>query len=232
MGLFLSFSGIINQPKACVVECLTRYFSTAQGGMERADISSSHENFCAIEDANGHVGVLYPRDFLDWDECSWFLSNELKTPVFSFHIHDGDVWMYTLFVNGEIKDQFCPIPDYWDDISSEEAESWRGDAAVIARYVPGLKPEDIARYLIRWQPGQEEKKAYPYDEYPNCDWQLFDFMKKLELPSLIDNRGIARGESYQAWTKTLPLATPPAEVHTGAAIFTAEDPQKPWWQVW
>jgi len=60
---------------------------------------------------------------LEWDESSAFLSRELQAPVFSFHIHDGDLWMYILHVNGLAVDQFNPVPDYWDDqISSEEID--------------------------------------------------------------------------------------------------------------
>jgi hypothetical protein len=76
------------------------------------------------DEENGNVSVFYPNGFVEWDESSAYISKELKTTVFSFHIHDGDFWMYILYNNGQIIDQFNPIPDYWDEnISDEEMES-------------------------------------------------------------------------------------------------------------
>jgi hypothetical protein len=75
-------------------------------------------------------------------------------PVFSFHIHDGDFWMYILYFDGEVVDRFNPIPDYWNDnvstITEEEIDSWKGHAEVLTDYIPGLGIKQIENYLIRW----------------------------------------------------------------------------------
>jgi hypothetical protein len=119
MGLFLDLSGIIGRDEMEVVSSLTKYSNSVNGGLQKADIDSNHKNFCVIETANGNAAIFYPAYFTAWDECSRFISKDLTAPVFSCHIHDGDLWMYIMYVNGENIDQFCPIPDYWDQSISK-----------------------------------------------------------------------------------------------------------------
>ena len=82
------------------------------------------------------------------------------------------------------------------------SESWNGNAIEVARRVPGLAPEQIARYLVQWGDevfeSAERKKAYPTDR--SCygdDWQLLDFMGKLGLDYPVDDRGDAYGVTYR-----------------------------------
>jgi hypothetical protein len=231
MGLFLSLSGIIGKSATDVEKSLENYLKTIQGGIEKANIDSDDNNFCAIGETEGNTTVMYPPHFLEWDECSKFLSKDMNTPVFSCHIHDGDFWMYILFSNGEIKDQFMPIPDYFDDVSTEEIDSWKGDAVTLTLYVPNLKPESIEKYLIRWDLDEEGKKAYEEDKSTNCDWQLVDFMDKLGLPYLIDDKGNVSGTTYKLWTKQLPIKSQTApSVASGQKLNVKAE--KPWWKFW
>ncbi|WP_342646773.1 hypothetical protein [Mucilaginibacter sp. CSA2-8R] len=227
MGMFLSLSGIINRSASDVQVSLSRYLKSQGGDLINEEAVSDHPNFCVIKECNGNTSVLYPYGFLNWDECSCYLSNDLNTTVLSFHIHDGDFWMYVLFVSGEIKDQFCPIPDYWDsDISMEEQNTWKGDVDILVKYIPSLEKETIKSYLVRWD-AEEEYKAYEDDEYTNCDWQLIDFMNKVQLPYPIDNDDNVTGQTYKLWTKDLPL------VHNRNTINTATKAlKKPWWKLW
>ena len=229
MGLFLDLSGIIGSDDTDVASSLKNYTKSVGGGLERADIDNSHKNFCVIESQNGNTTIFYPAYFTDWDGCSQFVSKELNTTVFSCHIHDGDLWMYTMFVKGEVMDRFCPIPDYWGDISQEEIDSWAGNAQLVAQYVPGLKAENIEKYLIRWDLDRDEEKAYTDDEFTNCEWQLVDFLRKLNLPYPIDSEGNARGEIFKMWTKDLPLNEKPipADGYRVGQII-----EKPWWKFW
>ena len=110
--------------------------------------------------------------------------------------------MYSLYKDGGVIDQFNPVPDYWQELEDEERRSWRGDATAISRLVPGLAPEQIAKYLIQWGDevleSAERKKAYPTDEfYYGDDWQLVDFMGKLGLVFPVDDRGAAHGITYR-----------------------------------
>ena len=179
---------------------------------------------------SGNATIFFPAYFTAWEECSLFISKDLNATVFSCHIHDGDLWMYTMYVNGEITDRFCPIPDYWDEnISQEEAESWAGNAKIVAKYVPGLNAADIEKYLITWNLDKDEEKAYADDEFTNCDWQLVDFLRKLNLPYPIDNEGQARGEVFKMWTKDLPIDEKLIPIN---GYIVGPITEKPWWKFW
>ena len=145
---------------------------------------------------------MYPGNFFDWDDASLFLSLELRMPVFSFHIHDGDLWMYSLFAAGEVVDQFCPVPDYWGELDDSERSSWFGNADEVACHVPTLSPAAISRYLVHWGDDVFESntrtKAYQDDEfYYGDDWQLVDFMRRLGLDFPADDRGSPHGTTYR-----------------------------------
>ena len=232
MGLFLSLSGIINKSEQEVAYALEKYLKVLDGGLEPANIDNSHKNFCVIMEDGKNTTIFYPEYFLEWEQCSNFLSKELKAPVFSLHIYDGDFWTYTLFFDGEIKDKFMPIPDYFEDVSQEEIDNWKGSSQIIANYIPGLVQEDIEKYLICWDPDKEETKAYEDDEFTNCEWQLVDFMKKLKLPYPIDNNGNSLGKIYKFWSKDIPLT----EIPIGPFIVNAQamlpTNNKPWWKFW
>ncbi|HEY5747117.1 MAG TPA: hypothetical protein VIU12_13620 [Chryseolinea sp.] len=161
------------------------------------------------------------------------MSRELNAPVFSFHVHDGDLWMYVLYVNGEIVDQFNTMPDYWDgDMAVEEINSWNGDARVVAKYVPGLSPAKIDQYLVRWDLDETEKKAYDDDEFVREDWQLLDFMRKCGLPYPLDEDQNIIGQTYSLLTKTPPpqASSDSNDDRIGKASATGDT--KPWWKFW
>jgi hypothetical protein len=146
--------------------------------------------------------VLYPGNFFDWDNAAQFLSERLGKPVFSFHIHDGDLWMYVLYDKGKVVDQFNPVPDYWQELDDTERHSWQGNPSEVARRVPGLTIEQISRYLKQWGDevfeSGERKKAYPTDQfYYGDDWQLVDFMAKLGLDYPVDDQGAPHGTTYK-----------------------------------
>ena len=210
MGNFLAISSIIGRTKNEVITSLTNYANSVHGGLQlESNIDSETNNCCIIDEENGNVSIFYPNGYLEWDDSSAYLSKELKTTVFSFHIHDGDFWMYILYNNGQIIDQFNPIPDYWDEnISDEEMVSWEGNANIIAQYLKNVIPEDIDKYLVRWDLDEEEtEKAYSTDEYGQEEWQLIDFMHKLNLPYPLNANGNPKGLTFKLWTKQLKLET-------------------------
>jgi hypothetical protein len=202
MGLFVSMSGVVGGSEICVVDALRTYAEGNEGSLEDEELTMEDDGCLVISEGIGGVTVLYPWEFFDWDSAAQYLSKHLRKPVFSFHIHDGDLWMYSLYENGEIVDQFNPVPDYWQELEEGELRSWKGDATEVARRVPGLAPEQIARYLVRWGDevfeAAERKKAYPTDQfYYGDDWQLVDFMGKLGLDYPLDDRGNAHGVTYR-----------------------------------
>ena len=184
MGTFLSLSGVIGKTQDQVVTSLTSYANSVKGNLQADDtINSDNENSCIIQEQNGNTTIFYPNGYIEWDASSEYISKELKAPVFSCHIHDGDLWMYVLYFEGQIIDQFNPIPDYWEDIDEKEIKSWKGNASIVAKYIPNLEVKDIEKYLVRWDVENEDSyKAYSDDEFTNEDWQLTDFIKKWDSP--------------------------------------------------
>jgi hypothetical protein len=228
MGMFLSLSGVIGRTQEQVSNSLANYAKSVNGGLLRAELTTSNKNCCVIKDSNNNTTIFYPYGYLEWDSSSEFISRELMAPVFSFHIHDGDLWMYILYVNGQIVDQFNPIPDYWDDNMTEsEIENWKGNASVVAEHI-GLDPNRISKYLSRWDlEAEENQKAYNEDEFVNEDWQLLDFLRKCGLAYPLDVDGNANGQVYKLWTKELSLSVPSNK--------NSEDmmnKSKPWWKFW
>ena len=220
MGMFLSLSGVVGKTQRQVEQSLTNYAKFSGGGLQKETLSNNDNNFCVIKEANNNTTVFYPSGYLEWNKSSQFISKELNAPVFSFHIHDGDLWMYILYFNGEIVDQFNPVPDYWDeDISQEEIASWKGNAEMVAKYIPRITRETIQKYLVRWDLDKEGPKAYDHDQFCCEDWQLIDFMNKIGLSYPLDDNGNPVGSIYKLWTKELQLVSK----HTTS---------KKWWKFW
>lgn len=152
-----------------------------------------------------HIANRYPKMELDPATCQYLqrnngaqilceccgyetlataLSLEIKRPILLLYIYDDDFWGYDLYENGEEIDRFCPIPDYFEEVSEEEAAKSAGDPWCLARYFT-VHPEDIQNYLRVWTEElmEEDEKAYPEDECSQCDcWQMADFMAKLGFP--------------------------------------------------
>jgi hypothetical protein len=201
MGEFIAMSGVKGCTRTDVVRSLEEFALSKGGLMEQASSKGEPFDHLVISgDENGPVTALYPDDFLGWDEASSFLSVSLGAPVLSLHIHDGDLWMYVLFVNGDEVDHFNPIPDYWsEEPSPEERSLWMGDAGVVAEVWKGVDAPSIEKYLVTWDLDEDESgKAYESDRFPFNDcWQLADFMQKLGLSYPIDDNGEIHGESYR-----------------------------------
>ncbi|AFD08582.1 hypothetical protein [Solitalea canadensis] len=230
MGMFLSITGVIGKAQEEVLSSLTKYAKSVGGGLEKEVLSTDNYNCSIIESVNGNTTIIYPNNYLEWDTSSEFISKDLNTPVFSFHIHDGDLWMYVLFVNGEIVDQFNPIPDYWDgNISDDEIQSWKGSATIINKYVEFVKPEDIEKYLVRWDLDIETgEKAYEGDEFVQEDWQLLDFMKKMRLPFPLNEKWQPNATTFKLWTKELSLK----QSNPNGTKVPINVIKKPWWKIW
>ncbi len=234
MGMFLSLTSVVGKSQNEVVNCLTKYAKSVGGGLKKEGVSIDDYNCCVIEEANGNTSIYYPNDYLEWDNTAIFISKDLNAPVFSFHIHDGDFWMYLLFVNGELIDRFNPMPDYWqEEMSEEDAAPWKGNATTITRYVSQVKVADIDKYLVRWDMEEEEQdKAYPEDDFTKEDWQLLDFMRKLKLPYPLDDEGNPKGQVYKLWTEQLKLNTEFPGMESANTSNKIVHTKKPWWKFW
>ena len=199
MGLFLAMSGVAKSNRAAVEEALRAYAAEKGGKLEATGPTADVSEALLIAESGGNVTVMYPGDFVQWDDASQYLSKTLKTSVFSLHIHDEDLWMYVLYSKGKQVDQFNPIPDYWEEeVSEDDRRAWSGNAAVVGKYWPCLVPESIGNYLFDWDLDDDEAgKAYPDDEFAFNDcWQITDFMRRLGLVYPVDDNGKASGATY------------------------------------
>lgn len=231
--MFLSLSAVIGKTEREVCDCLANYAQKERGIFQKDNGTNKEREICAIEEHNGNTAIVYPDDFLEWDDCSAHLSKELQATVFSCHIHDGSLWMYILYYAGEIVDQFNPIPDYWEDISAKEMKAWAGNAATVVKYVPGLSIADIDEYLVQWDlDGEDSGKAYLDDEYEKPDWQLFDFLRKIGIPVLLsDDDGKPVGNTYTFRIPEKSTGTNELELRS-TAILHDNNAKKPWWKIW
>lgn len=231
MGLFLALSGVIGVTEESVMLHLKEYAGQKNGKCCPDDGKTETQDVLVIGSNKDRVSVVYPGDFLDWDEASMYLSEKLSCPVFSFHIHDGDLWMFILFDKGKQLAQFNPIPEYWEEISDEEKKQWKGDADAIASCISNLKAVDIAHYLKQWDiDGDEGQKAYSDDEYTYGDcWQMCDFMKRIGLIFPEADAGSVIGRKYCFHVKK----KWPSKASTNNEVKPIERNQKkPWWKFW
>lgn len=160
MGLFMSMSGVIGKTKEDVEKCLKEFAKNNGGDLLKENLDNENPKFCVINEKNGNATVFYPSGFNEFGDVSKYISEKLNCPVFFFHIHDGDLWLYFLYNKGILVDQFNPIPDYWDDSLSEvEINEQKGNAKLISELIPSVKIEDINKYLIRWNLEDDDKKA-------------------------------------------------------------------------
>ena len=199
MGEFVAMSGVSKASRRDVLECLEKFAVSHGGVLAPAPGGKPYDHLILAGEDFGPITVMYPDGFIGWEEASKYLSETLGVPVISLHIHDGDLWMYVLYREGEEVDQFNPIPDYWsEDVSPEELSSWAGDAAVVAETWDGVDAGSIEKYLVTWDLDDDEPgKAYETDQHLIGDcWQIVDFMGKLGLTYPVDDQGRATGEAY------------------------------------
>ncbi len=201
MGLFLAMSGLAGASRPDVEKALEDFVRSKGGEFAPAgENDESHDVMVVSQAEDDRITVLYPGEFAVWDEASAYLSRSLNVPVFSFHIHDEDLWMYVLFAGGDEVDHFNPIPDYWSEkLSDKERQLWAGSAETIVRHWPGAKAADLEAYLVTWDLDEEDPDhAYADDEFSYLDcWQLTDFMRKLGLAYPVSDEGEALGPTYR-----------------------------------
>ena len=62
------------------------------------------------------------------------LSSKLKAAVIAMMVHDSDIFVYLIYENGELIDQFDSKPDYFGPVSETQKKEWRGDFAKLLPY--------------------------------------------------------------------------------------------------
>ena len=200
MGGFLTLAGVAGVSQSDVEREL-RATADDRGGRfapDREDLSFP-DGVVITPGTRSRLSILLPVSLEHSEPLVKRLSKQLKAPVFLFHIHDGDFWMYWLFASGRQVDHFTPIPDYWGESESEEnLQECAGNARTIAANWPDLKPQEVERYLVSWDLEAEEAgRAYPDDRYPYGDCQqLSDFMRRLRLKFPLNDEWNPAGDTY------------------------------------
>jgi hypothetical protein len=238
MGLFLSASGVLSPDGSAVRDAIASYVATTGGTFEPRAGTTNDRNIGVMQTSESTTTVLYPDGFSDLDDLSKFLSVHLNRPVFSFHIHDGDLWMFVAFNDGNEVAWFNPIPDYWEQVDVEERNRWAGNSDSVASLVPDLAPGSIDRYFVPWtkEVFATEQKSYFEDEFAiGVDWQLIDFMRRLGFVYPLDDTGNPTGESF--YLKIHCQRQPPGDGSPPTIQPETLSPQpnlpaKSWWKFW
>ncbi len=238
MGLFLSVSGVLCPDGEAVRDAIAAYVASIGGSFEPRAGTNNDRDICVIQSTEATTTVLYPHGFTHWDEISKSLSLALHKPVFSFHIHDGDLWMFVAFEDGNEVAWFNPIPDYWEEVDEIERSRWAGNAQSVASLVPDLAASSIERYFVPWSGNAfaAGQKSYDDDDFGiGVDWQLTDFMRRLGFVYPLDDSGNPTGETFY-------LKIRRRRASSDAAITPASQPEappprqkpshKPWWRLW
>jgi hypothetical protein len=203
MGLFVEGTGLAGVSAHDIETALSCYADQNGLAMKRIkkDPGEPWLYLQLVDGAPERASAVYPGGFEHAVEASAWLSTILGCPALYFHIHDEDLWMYQLFVDGKAVDRFNPIPAYWNDrISAAERKRWSGKPKVFAKHWPDVKVDEIAPYLKSWELNERKPgKAHRSDKhhYGDC-FQLFDLLKRLGLEYPIDyDKKRGRGQVYQ-----------------------------------
>lgn len=242
MGQFLALSGVIAADNSSVLASIDRYVRARNGTFERtSDDWADGRDIAVIGEDAGNSTVLYPPGFCEWDEIAQHLSQELLRPVFSFHIHDGDLWMFIVFNAGIEVAWFNPIPGYWSEVDAAEEKKWAGNADEICRLVPNVSVESIRNYFVSWNDDGSGPtgKAYEDDEFAYCsDWQMVDFMRRIGLTFPLPSDGAIHGEKYVFRIPKKRRTRPSAAVDSSDVMPPVSDSpastlqKRPWWKFW
>lgn len=183
MGMFLAMSAVIGKSAEEVTKALEAYITENKGTIEEVQPVNEAFDLCVIGENEQNTTIVYPGNFFRWEEASEYLSKELNTSVFAFHIHDSDLWMYFFYNCGNVEDKFNPIPDYWEELTEEEVEKWKGNPEIICKFIKNISADDIKNYYKFWRSDDvQEEKAYEEDEFCFEDeWQVVDFMNKFSI---------------------------------------------------
>ena len=98
--------------------------------------------------AGGWVGVYPEGTRTDLDKLAKQLSKQLSCGVFTWNVHDDDIFYYTLFEDGKRRDGFNSSPDYFDPVSKGEMKRLHGKPEVLVPFcLPGVSTSQVQEIL-------------------------------------------------------------------------------------
>ncbi|MBC8108977.1 MAG: hypothetical protein H7Z14_20495 [Anaerolineae bacterium] len=216
MGLFLSVIAVHHAPRKEFLAALNDYATKNRIQFDTEVPIAEEDMLRVLVTDDQRVAATLPGGFAEHDDLACFLSQRLATASFAFHIHDGDLWMYTLYDNGDEVDHFNPIPAYWGELTPEQKRDWSGDPTKVAAHWEGVDASSVAPYLVEWDlESLGKSKAFHDDEFAiGHDWQLVDFMRRL---------GLKYPDTNTRGVEVFRFGPPrPAEIRA----------TKPWWKLW
>ena len=108
----------------------------------------------------GWVGV-YPEDE-ETDVLAAELSRRLLTAVFDWSVYDSDVFRYSLYESGTLRDEFDSAPGYFEDMDDERSEPGKVDPArvqgdpqaLLSHCIPGTTLAAVQEVLHPVEPAE------------------------------------------------------------------------------
>ena len=138
---------------------------------------------------DGWVGV-YPAGHGQDSELAGKIARAVGGAALYVFLHDGDLFGYCYYRDGEVVDEYCSDPDYFEPASVSERERLRG------------RPELLAELLSRPGAAAElEKVLHPYGDGPGfalAGLALMQFARFLRLPNVMTSYEDLMEESF--WT--------------------------------
>jgi hypothetical protein len=112
------------------------------------------------------------------------VSRRLACPGFLVFVYDGDYWGYEFFNSGVAVDHF--VQEATGDPIGFPEEDCRGQAEVVASFLPFLRMEDIGPYLVQKhdfvRPADMNVPARPGDQFRRFDeCAVLDFLRMLGI---------------------------------------------------
>lgn len=167
---------------------------------------------------NGWVGVYPEGKRTDLDKLAKQLSTKLSYPVLSWNVYDSDVFFYTLYESGEMRDEFNSDPSYFerqraegDDSEDEPVDpaQVRGKPEILLTLcVPGTTLAAIRAVLHPKSASEEAKKLIGFspvsdDQYLFADFQANDLAAFLGMDNALAALGFQYLEAGEAEEYTL-----------------------------
>jgi hypothetical protein len=132
---------------------------------------------------DGWVSILPSADLPEQLATAQHISEELHQPAVVLNLHNGDVFYYWVFRNGDLVDQYDSNPDYFGEPRSpEELEAIRGHPARWAELIPpGTEPRDVEAILTQTFAADEQNEQGSDQLVLWGDEQFDDFTKLLGI---------------------------------------------------
>jgi hypothetical protein len=123
MGAFFTNYHVRNASAAACAKALTTLISS------RALVTDAKNGWTTVYDEQSDSQDIEVLRRLAKD-----LSSRLKTAVIAMMVHDSDIFVYLIYENGKLIDQFDSKPDYFGPVSGAQKKEWRGDFAKLIPY--------------------------------------------------------------------------------------------------